>query len=372
MKQLCVWLGRFGALCATVCVLGCQVTPPSPSPQKLGQHALFPGGKSLMADSLHFDLPEAWGGQLICATPSDCLLGAVEHENGKLSLVGIQGRVATLLDQQPLAYHPDSATWLSPQLLVAAVEKSRSLEIFRVDGGRLTPLTQAMLGFPPRDVISLPAPAGRYRMLATPYSGAGVAWVDWNEEHAQAPEVHKATWCKAPWHPTRVAHWPQSEQNGIAVACLDDKTVVAVPASDLSAPPQVLARFTAVPRQVRPSPSGLWLYVALETGGRNARIQMQTGELQWIAGDPKGASSVAALADDLVIWGDDQRLTLQRLDDAGGVLQTRELRTSGYSTTLQLKDIDGDGQLDVLVLNSAGKRADVIYGPLWERAQPQP
>lgn len=374
MKQLCVWLGRFAVPFATLLVLGCQVAPASPPAQSSGHDPAvsIKGVDATSSQAIHLDLPEVWGGQLTCAAPSDCLLAAVEHENGKLSLFGIRGRVPTLLDQKPLAYHPDSAAWLSPRLLVAAVEKSTSLDIFRVDSGRLTPLVQAQLGFPPRDVLPLPASAGRYRMLATPYSGAGVAWVDWSEAHPQAPEVHKATWCRAPWHPTRVSQWPQSAHSGIAVACLDDKTVVAVPESDLSATPKVLARFAVTPRQVRPSPSGLWLYVALETGGRNARIQMQTGELQWIAGDPRGASAVALLADDLVIWGDDQRLTLQRFDDAGGVLETRELRTSGYSTTLQLEDIDGDGHVDVLVLNSAGKRADVIYGPLWDRAQPKP
>lgn len=365
MKQLRGWLCRVAALFSTFVVLGCQVAPSAPSSQTTSNV----GGST--SSLLHFDLPEAWGGQLLCAAPSDCLLGAVEHENGKLSLVGIRGRVTTLLDQKPLAYHPDSAAWLSPKLLVAAVEKSTSLDIFRVDGERLTPLVQAKIGFPPRDVLPLPLQAGRYRMLATPYSGTEVAWVDWSEGNPQGAEVHKATWCRAPWHPTRVSQWPQSAHGGIVVACLDDKTVIAVPESDLSAAPKVLARFTVVPRQVRVSPTGLWLYVALETGGRNARIQMQTGELQWIAADPRGASAVAALADDLVIWGDDRRLTLQRLDDGGRVLETRELPTSGYSTTLQLEDIDDDGQMDVLVLNSAGKQADVIYGPLWEQATPK-
>ena len=372
MKQSCVWLFRCVALCATLLMLGCQIAPTSPSNERTAQDLVAAKVGSGPLQDIQFDLPEAWGGQLICVAPSNCLLGAVEHENGKLSLWGIQGRVTTLLDQKPLAYHPDSAAWLSPRLLVAAVEKTRSLDIFRVNGGRLAPLAQVPVDFAPRDVLSLPTSAGRYRMLATPYSGAGIAWVDWSEDNPQGFEVRKATWCRAPWHPARVSQWPQSAQSGVAVACLDDKTVVVVPESDLSAAPKVLARFTVIPRQVRPSPSGLWLYVALETGGRNARIQMQTGELQWIAGDRRGSSSVAALADDFVIWGDDQRLTLQRLDDAGGVLQTRELRTSGYSTTLQLEDIDGDGHLDVLVLNTAGKRADVLYGPLWERAQPQP
>ena len=371
MIQLHVWHCRCLALFAAVLMLGCSGVPTSPAPAKAPQGAVSArADKALQA--IQFDLPEAWGGQLRCAAPSECLLGAVEHENGVLSLFSIRGRAVTLLDQKPLAYHPDSAVWLSPQLLVAAVEKSTSLDIFRVDGGRVTPLVQAKIGFNPRDVIALPTTAaGRYRMLATPYSGAGVAWVDWSEANPQAVEVRKANWCRAPWHPTRVSRWPQSAQPGVVVACLDDKTVIAVPESDLSAAPKVLARFKAVPRQVRVSPSGQWLYVALETGGQNARIHMQTGELQWIAADPRGSSAVAALADDFVIWGDDRRLTLQRLDDGGRVLETRELPTSGYSTTLQLEDIDADGQMDVLVLNSAGKQADVIYGPLWDQATPK-
>lgn len=372
MKQMRVWHCRCLALFATFLMLGCSGTPTSPSAERAPEHTV--SAKAGMAlQAIQFDLPEAWGGHMQCAAPSNCLLGAVEHENGLLSLFSIRSRMATLLDQKPLAYHPDSAAWLSPQLLVAAVEKSTSLDIFRVDGDRLQPLVQAKIGFNPRDVVALPSPAkGRYRMLATPYSGAGVAWVDWSEDSPQVINVGKANWCRAPWHPTRVSKWPQSARSGIVVACLDDKTVIAVPESDLSAAPKVLARFKVVPRQVRVSPTGLWLYVALETGGRNARIHMHTGELQWIAADRRGASAVAALADDLVIWGDDRRLTLQRLDDGGGVLETRELPTSGYSTTLQLEDIDGDGQTDVLVLNSAGKRADVIYGPLWEQAVPKP
>ena len=367
MKELRVWLGRLAGVAAVLLALvGCQVAPVVPAPE-----AAQAEPKEVAPQVIHLDLPDVWGGQVLCSA-SNCLLGAVEHENNKLSLLRLKGRTATLLDRQSVAYHPDSAAWLSPQLLVAAVENSLSLDIFRVSDGRLARLAQVKVGFEPRDVIPLPAPPGQYRMLATPYGGREVAWVDWSEQQPQAAQVRKTTWCQTPWHPTRVSQLPQSAQGGIAVACLDGKKVVAVSEADLYATPKVLASFTVIPRQVRPSPSGLWLYVALETGGRNARIQMQTGELQWIAGDPRGASAVAPLADDLIIWGDDQRLTLQRLDETGGVLQTRELRTSGYSTSLQLQDIDGDGHQDILVLNSAGKRADVIYGPLWEQAQPRP
>ncbi|GAO22228.1 hypothetical protein ALISP_2048 [Alicycliphilus sp. B1] len=222
-------------------------------------------------------------------------------------------------------------------------------------------------------MIALPAPPGQYRMLATPYGGREVAMGGLERTAAtgrSGAQDHLVPDALAS-HP-RLATAPVLHRVASLSPVWIAKKVVAVSEADLYATPKVLASFTVIPRQARPSPSGLWLYVALETGGRNARIQMQTGELQWIAGDPRGASAVAPLADDLVIWGDDQRLTLQRLDETGGVLQTRELRTSGYSTSLQLQDIDGDGHQDILVLNSAGKRADVIYGPLWEQAQPRP
>lgn len=368
MKNSHAWLGCIAALLTAGLLVACQ-TPSATG--VVGQAQTSAGLQPAAPKAITLDLPDAWGGQVLC-TASDCLLGVVEHENNKLSLLRLQGRAAALLDQQPLAYHPDSAAWLSPQLLVAAVENSLSLDIFRVGDERLTRLAQVKIGFAPRDVIVLPAPPGQYRMLATPYGDREVAWVDWSERQPQVARVRKITWCQAPWHPSRVSQLPQSAQGGIAVACRGDKKVVAVSEANLHAAPKVLASFDVTPRQVRPSPSGLWLYVALETGGRNARIQMQTGELQWIASDPRGSSAVAPLADDLIIWGDDQRLTLQRLDETGGVLQTRELRTSGYSTSLQLQDIDGDGHQDILVLNSAGKRADVIYGPLWEQAQPRP
>lgn len=320
--------------------------------------------------STAIDLPDAWGGQVRCS-PSGCLLGAVEHEESTVVLHRLSARTSQLLDRQKVAYHPDSAVWLADDLLAAAVETSASIDVFRVAGDKLTRIAQLPVGFGPRDVMVVNAQPGRYRLLATPYKGQGVAWIDW-QENPDAVKVAQSQWCEAPWHPVRVSRLPNMTGGGIAVACLDGKQVVSVSDKDLLAPPKVLATFNSIARQARPSPSGQWLYVALETGGRNARINMDNGELQWIAAPPTGAVSVAPLADDLVIWGDDGQLTLQRLDVKGAVLETRGLPTTGFSTSLQLVDVDGDGQLDIVVLNSSGKRSGVVYGPLWERATPRP
>lgn len=321
--------------------------------------------------ALHFDLTNAWGGDLQCRPDrKGCLLAAVEHEDSRLALVELKGREVQRLDTQPLAYHPDSAVWLADDLLAAAVEASNSLDIFRVAEGRLVRVHQVALGFSPRDVVLVGAADGTYHLLATPYSGDWVAWADWRADGSVPDRVQRTTWCKTPWHPVHVDRLPGDAAGGYVVACLDGKKVVAVSDGNLRAAPRTLASFDAVPRQARPSPSGRWLYVALETGERNARIDLRTGELQWIAGTRRGAVAAAALDDNLVVWGEDMRLRLQRLDDTGKVLESRVLPASGFSTSVLLRDVDGDGAVDAVVLNSTGKVSDVLYGPLWDRATP--
>lgn len=328
--------------------------------------------RNVGADRISLDLPEAWGGEVRCGSQG-CLLGAVEHEKNTVVLHKLErDRTSRLLSTFPVLYHPDSAAWMSDDLLVAAVEDSAGVDIFRLVEGKLVKLQTVGVGYGPRDVVVVQSSGGRYRLLVTPYIGREVVWIDWQDGSPESTTIRRTSWCKSPWHPAKVNKLPQMVGGGVAVACLDDRRVVAVSDENPMAAPKVLATFSAVPRQVRPSPSGRWLYVALETGGRNARIDMQTGELQWIAGTPNGSASIALLSDDLALWGEDGRIRLQRLDVQGNVQENKELATSGFSTSLQLLDVDGDQHLDAVVLNSSGKKADVIYGPLWQKASSRP
>ena len=325
------------------------------------------------------DVPMAWGGQLRCGA-AGCRVVAVEHEKSTVVLYEVQGRHARLLDRQSVAYHPDSAIWLTDDLVVAAVEASLSLDVFRVLQGRLQLIHQIPIGFSPRDVVLVQATEGRFRLLATPYSGKEVAWVDYTPGQPEATRVQRAAWCEAPWHPVRVQRAPGAPAGGVVAACLDAQRVVLVPEGDLLGAARTLFKVPGetriVPRQTRPSPSGRWLYVALETGGRNLRFNMDSGELQWIAApQPVGTVSVLPLADDLVIWGVDSRIYLQRLGADGTVLETRWLPADGFATSLQLVDADADGVQDLVVYNSAAlpkkMGVEIIYGPLWDQAKPQ-
>lgn len=355
----------FGVVACLVMIAGCQMQPVAGAGAAASPAVQAPQGGG---DRIKIEAPMVWGGGARCSTAMGCRLVLIEHEEGKVALHKIDGRVSRLLDRQTVAYHPDSAIWLSDSLVAAAVETTGSLDIFRIEGERMVRVHQAVVGFAPRDVILVNASQGQYKFLATPYSGKEVSWIDWHEDNRQAATSKKTRWCEAPWHPVRVSKLPGTQGGGIAVACLDDRKVVAVSDADLLATPRVLASFAAIARQARPSPSGHWLYVSLETGSRNARINMQSGELQWIQSPLTGSVSVAPLSDDLVVWGEDAKLYLQRLDADAKVLETRWLKTSGFSTGLQLIDLDGDGERDLVVLNSVDTVVDVIYGPLWDRA----
>jgi hypothetical protein len=65
-----------------------------------------------------------------------------------------------------------------------------------------------------------------------------------------------------------------------------------------------------------------------------------------------------------VAWGENSRILLTRYAANGDVLAQRSLPVSGFPTQLQWIDLDGDGQRDLLVLNSAGPASDVLWGPL--------
>lgn len=348
-------------------ISGCQLQPLQGGASTDG---VSPSSAS-MPGQITIPVPYSWGGEVRCAADG-CLLAAVEHENNMVVLHRIDGRKSTPLDRLPVAYHPDSAAWLEDDLFVAAVEATASLDVFRVKNQRLERLQQIPVGFSPRDVIVVKAERGRYTLLATPYSGKDVAWVlDWSVDDQRAPNVKASRWCEAAWHPVNVSKAKGVVGPAVVAACLDDKRLVAVPQSNVLSAPVVLATFPAVSRNARPSPSGNWVFVSLETGARNARVHMETGELQWIQSPLTGSVSTAPLEDDLVIWGEDQELYLQRLDGKGVVLETRWHAVSGFATRLQVIDVDRDGERDVVAYNSGGEVIDVVYGPLWESAKLQ-
>lgn len=360
VKKLQQWV----VCLATLCLAGCGVGTVSVS-DRTGDTAAETG---LIQ---HIESPDVWGGEVRCS-PAGCLLALVEHELGFLAVYQLGRNGAKMLDKHPLAYHPDFAIWLSDTVLVAAVEHSTSLDVFHLENNRLVPKAQIPLGFQPRSVSLLTSQNGVHRMLATPYSGARVAWVEWDENNPSKILVKNDQWCEAPWFPVTAINIPGAIGPGLVVACRGDGSLFAVSGSMLEQEKTVkslLAKFPQVPSMVAVSPVGEWMYVALETGAKNARIHTVTKALQWLDATPEGSVAVRVLPDGTVVWAEDGRLKLDRFDAQGRLLESRWLPTSGFSTSVQLIDVDGDKNLDAVVLNASGPRSDIIYGPLWSNAK---
>ena len=371
-------LKRLGLVLLSIASLAaCQVTPlATPPTGKATPTQPAPENPVKKLGGTVIDVPYAWGGEMRCGAYG-CRLVVVEHEKSKVLLFQMDGREARLLDSKQVAYHPDSAIWLADDLFAVAVEASFSLDIFQTKGEKAELKEQIPIGISPRDVVLIERSQGRYKLLATPYDGKEVVWVDYDPENKEKTHIQKSEWCTAPWHPVRLSRAPGAPSGGVAIACLDGKQVAFAPWDALTQKARTLLTIPVegyiVPRATRPSPSGRWLYVALETRQRNLRFNLDTEELQWIDSPLTGAVSVLPLADDLVLWGDDQHLYLQQLNAQGAVLETRWLPVDGLPTSLQLLDVDGDGIQDLVVLNSSVSRhkngVNILYGPLWERAQ---
>lgn len=323
-------------------------------------------------DSLTIPVHHAWGGEVRCDS-GECRLAVVEHEGNAVALYRLDGsRKSQLLSKAEVAYHPDSVKWLNDRLVAATVEATQSIDVFDTQDGKLQLLQQVVVGFAPRDLHVLGMVDGAFSLVVSPYSGDDLLWLKISEDGRSSPSQVLEPWCRSPRHPVLLPHGLQGAGAGVAVGCDRDFRVLFRPLG-LGTPPQKPApmeRFNNVPRQVIPSPSGRWLYVVQEQGGRNARIDTRTGRLQWIKAPRWGAVSVAPISDDLVIWGDDEKVHLQQLDADGRVEAMRWLPTTGFPTQLQLIDADQDGALDLVVYNSAGTGVDVLYGPLWEKAKP--
>lgn len=320
-----------------------------------------------VAASMRLPSPEVWGGQARCTEVAGCRWVAVEHEVSAVVLYALDGGRQHLLSRHAVAYHPDSAKWIDDRHVVAAVEKSRSLDIFAVTAdGQLQPKAQIDVGFEPRDVMVLPARDGGWLLLATPYRGRQVAWVHWRPNGAT--RVVPQTWCATPWHVTAVPRGPRGQGPGLVTSCLDDNQVLYLPLPDaldtaVATQPQAVHRFDHVARRVGVTPSGRYWYVALETGGKVARYDVTTDVWQMLPFTAFGAVGVAPYDDDTVAWGENNRVLIVRYDAAGQVLAQRSVPVSGLPTELQWIDVDRDGHLDLMSMNSTGPASDVLFGP---------
>lgn len=313
-----------------------------------------------------------WGGELRCRADG-CWLFAVEHEANRAVLHRIAQRAIASSLYAPVAYHPDGARWIDDRYAVAAVEESRSLDVFDTTLPVLRRVAQGRLPFPPRNVMVWPAREGGWWLLALPYAGRHVAWLRWDPAMGMVGDPIVQTWCNEPWY---VEAWhgstPPLPQPGLLVACNADQTVGYVPlGADLSRRDveavawQPLRTFPYRSRQARLTPSQRYLYVTQDLGGQVARMDTRTGVWVDVSHPVQRVNSVAPLDEHRVAWGAAGAIHLIRYDDDGGVVAHRSIPFDGFVETLYWYDIDGDARNDLLALDLTGTSSRILYDAIW-------
>lgn len=351
---------KFFLLLSALFLLGCQM-----------QHAGVNGSDhgDAAGEIMHrIYAPEPWGGDVRCGVHG-CLLGVVEHENNILALHKIENKSSALLAKYPVGYHPDSAFWINDDYLVVAVEFSQSLDIFRIRGNNLELERQIFFNFRPRNGLSIKNQDGTFTILAVPYNGKNIGWFKFDPAKSSDQIVSEVALCEAPWHPVPISSYLGNQKTAIVVACRGEGTIMIFSPMGGKADSRTIATFKDVPRQVKPSPDGEWLYVALEVNGSNARINMKNGSVQRLSIPGNGSYSVGPLKDQTVAWGGSGKVYLQKIGENGEIQAQKILKSSGFSSDLKVYDLNNDDFEDLIIFNSVNQHVDVIYGPLWSAAQ---
>lgn len=355
---------RVSVFCLTLLLSACGSVAMQAPPQSAS-------GSSGAPTHLHLEsgAQSIWGGDATCRD-GVCLLALVLHADSKVALYRLQGRSVVRLGEATTAYHPDGSRWLSDGRLAVAVEIGGTVDLFRVEEQGLERVSQVAAPFAPRDVVVADFDGdGIEDMIVTPYAGNTIGWIRGLPGGGFAPGV-AVPGCATPWHP-RVLRSPSGRPDVIA-ACLDDRTLTRwenLGSGQFAA--RTLARFDHPVRDVALSPDGSFAWVAAELGGAGYRVDLRQDPpvVERIPAPGLGYVAAGVLRDGTVVWGGDRRVVLQRLRENGEV-ESRQLPVAGFASPLQVLDLDGDGQDDLIVYNSSGQGADVWFGPLWTQAIP--
>ncbi len=302
-----------------------------------------------------------WDGDVVCHE-NRCRILVVEHSDSFFAVHEVNGRQVKKIDRVPAGFHPDSAKWINHTHFVGAIEIPSVLRYYRLDSTAIEQLAEVAVDFQPRYVHLLTAAdQPTVKLMLTPYRGRRVAVVELDTRSGTFADtvVYHET-CETPWHPVNLP--AESHEWRVAVGCLDDKRLVQIESQSGVISTQTLYEFRHVPRSLYVDNE--YLYIALELGGYVARENMRTGQRQMLKAPRWGAFAVAKLEDDVFVWGEDDRVFIQKYDAKGEVLCQDELPTSGMSTTLRIVDLDGDGEKDLVVFNSTGRHVDIHFGPL--------
>ncbi|MEY6431617.1 VCBS repeat-containing protein [Thioalkalicoccus limnaeus] len=318
-----------------------------------------------------------WGGALI-RRDDGTWLGTALHDVDEFGVWRIDGdRKATLIGRFPTGYHPDGvAVWDSDRFVVA-VEGTRMYQFWRIDDGRMRLEGEAEGPLPARDLVVADFDGdGLPDLVLAPYGGEELALL-WGQGGIGLSDAQSLPAGRSPWHP-QIVDWDGDGRPDLLWAELD--TGVVRLARNLGARRFEVEAVHGVsgvtPRHLaardlsgdgRPD----LVAIAVEIGAAELLTPRSDGGLEVAKLPPVGALgyvAAAILADGTILLAEEGRVILARA--VGAEWEKRTLPAGSLPSPIELFDVDGDGEEDLVVYGSARSGVIIHFGPLWERAEP--
>lgn len=331
------------------------------------------GGAAIQPRSVGFaDRTDPWGGAIL-QQEAGSLIGLALHTDNEFGVWHVNAkREVSLLARSETGYHPDGVAVWDAARFVVAVEGERKLQLWRVEGDRLLKEQELFTTFPVRDVRVADFDGDGFSdVLLTPYDGER-AEVVWGNAEFLSEQSTFISAGRSPWHPV-LMDWSGNGLPDILWAELDTGAVRLLRnMGDRVFERDALHRVSGVTaRQLAVGDvdgNGLAdIVVAVEIGASEVLLQNENGlfdvELLPAPAPELGFVSAAVMPDGTVALGAEGKIVLFRRQE--GAWSQRELPAHSLPTPIEVADVDGDGESDLVIYHSAGSGAKVFFGPLW-------
>ena len=333
---------------------------------------------SKLPNSVTFaDGHDPWGGATF-VLGNERYLAAALHTANQLGVWHIdQKRQVTAVGEfGTTGFHPDDVAHLGGDRVVVSVEGENAYSIWSVGGDEMRELTRAGTPFGARNVkVGDFDKDGVQDLVFTPYSGDKVA-IMWGTQggYTEPQDVDAGL---SAWHPV-VYDWNADGIDDLLWTELDaNKVRVAFGSMDRKVSAKDLYEIEGhTARQVAVGDvdgDGLAdLAVAVEIGSSKVLLTRPDGEFEMLAlaaeSDNIGFVSAAILDKGVVAFADEGRVVLVQYQQ-GQLSERRYLTAGSMPSPMLTADADGDGELDLIVMNAGDNGITIHFGPVWENAQ---